>query len=111
MKSRREFNPDYKAQIVLEVLREEQTLSEIAAKYNINAKQLGNWKAEFLDKAGRVFAQNRIEKETARKIEEFEEKERDYQAKVGQLTLENDFLKKSCTKLYGSGWEAKFGFK
>ena len=94
MKGRREYNPDYKAQIVLEVLREEQTLSEIAAKYNINAKQLGNWKKEFLDKAGRVFVQNRIEKETARKIVEFEEKEREYQAKVGQLTPENDFLKK-----------------
>ena len=92
MTKRREYNPDYKAQIVLEVLREEQTMSEIAAKYGINVKQLGNWKSEFLSKAGRVFAQNRIEKETAKKIEEFEAKERSYQAKVGQLTLEVDFL-------------------
>jgi hypothetical protein len=39
------------------------------------------------------------------------ERERDYQAKVGQLTLEVDFLKEAYKKLYGTGWENNTGFK
>jgi len=111
MTSRREYNPDYKAKIVLEVISGEKTLSEIASNYGINVKQLGNWKKEFIDKAGRVFSQNRIEKETEKKIKEFEEKEQQYQAKVGQLTLEVDFLKKKHEQMYGTGWETKVGYK
>jgi len=111
MTKRREYNPDYKAKIVLEVISGEKTLSEIASNVGINVKQLGNWKKEFIDKAGRVFAQNRIEKEMEKRIKEFEEKEQQYQAKVGQLTLEVDFLKKKHEQMYGSGWEAKVGYK
>jgi len=111
MGKRREYTPEYKARIVIEVLREESTMSEIAAREELNVKQLGNWKTEFLGNAGRAFSQSRDEKAMARQVSELQEKERDYQAKVGQLTLEVDFLKKSCDKLYGSGWKEKYGYK
>jgi len=111
MKQRREFTPEYKAKLVIEVLREEKTMSEIASREGINLKQLSNWKSEFLENAGRVFSQSRDEKAAARQVSEMQEKEREYQAKVGQLTLEVDFLKKSCDKLYGPGWKEKYGYK
>jgi len=111
MPTRREFTPEYKAKLVVEVLREETTMSEIASRESINLKQLSNWKTEFLENAGRAFSQSRDEKAASRKVEELKERERDYQAKVGQLTLEVDFLKKSCEKLHGPGWEAKYGYK
>jgi len=111
MNKRREYTAEYKARIVLEVLREEHTMSEIASRESINLKQLSNWKSEFVENAGRVFSQSRDRKAAAREIAEFKEKERDYQAKVGQLTLEVDFLKGAHKKLLGTGWEAQLGIK
>jgi len=111
MRKRRDYTPEYKAKIVLEILSEENTIGEIGSREGISTNQLGNWKREFLENAGRVFAQSRIEKEAEKRVKEMEERERDYQAKVGQLTLENDFLKKKHEQIYGKGWEDKLGFK
>jgi transposase-like protein len=111
MAQRREYTPEYKARLVIEVLREEQTMSEIASREGIHLKQLSNWKIEFLENAARVFSQSRDEKAAARQVAELKEKEQEYQAKVGQLTLEVDFLKKKHEQIYGPGWEAKVGFK
>ena len=111
MTKRREYSPEYKAKLVVEVLREEQTMSEIASREGINVKQLGNWKTEFLENAGRAFSRSRDEKEAARELAQVRDREREYQAKVGQLTLEVDFLKGVHEKIHGIGWEAKFGYK
>ena len=111
MRKRREYTPEYKAKIVLEVLKEEKTISEIASREGIHTNQIGNWKREFLENAPRVFAQSRNEKEATKQVEEMKETERDYQAKVGQLTLEVDWLKKKHEQVYGPGWETKLGFK
>ena len=51
MGKRREF----KVKVVMELLREEQTLGEIAAAYEINPNQLATWRREFLEKAPGVF--------------------------------------------------------
>ena len=42
MQKRKAYTPEYKAKLVIEVLREEKTLSEIASREGINPKQLGN---------------------------------------------------------------------
>jgi len=111
MPKRREYSPEYKAKLVIEVLREESTISEIASRENINVKQLSNWKAEFMDNSARAFSRSRDEKAAARQVEEMKDRERDYQAKVGQLTLENDFLKSVYKKLSGHEWETRNGRK
>ena len=56
MEKRRYFTSEEKAKIVIEVLREERTLNEIAAEYEIHPNQLSRWKAEFMSNAGRVFS-------------------------------------------------------
>jgi len=111
MKKRREYTPDYKASLVIEVLREEQTLSQIASREVINIKQLSNWKSEFLENASRAFSRSRDEKEAAQQVLELKERERDYQAKVGQLTLEVDFLKEAYKRLHSPRREAKLCIK
>ena len=111
MKKRREYTAEYKAKLVIEVLREEATISQIASREGINPNQLGNWKKEFIQNAARAFSQSRDEKVAEAKVEEMLEMERAYQAKVGQLTLEVDFLKKKHEQVYGPGWETKVGFK
>jgi transposase-like protein len=67
MRKRREYSPEYKSKLVIEVLREEQTLSEIASRENVNSKQLSNWKSEFLENAARAFSRSRDEKAAAHK--------------------------------------------
>ena len=111
MPKRREFSPEYKAKLVIEVLREETTMSEIASRENINVKQLSNWKTEFMDNSSRAFSKSRDEKAASRELEDMKERERDYQAKVGQLTLENDFLKGVYKKISGHDWEVRNGKK
>lgn len=110
MGKRKEYTAEYKTKLVLEVLREEKTMSEIASREGIGLNQLSNWKREFLDNAAMVFSRNRDAKDVARQAELQKQKELEVQAKIGQLLLENDFLKKSCEKLLGPGWEAKNGY-
>jgi len=56
MNKRRRFTPEQKAKIVMEVLREERTLNEIAAENEIHPNQLSRWKAEFIRNAARAFS-------------------------------------------------------
>ncbi|MCL1914516.1 MAG: transposase [Eubacteriaceae bacterium] len=83
MAKRREYSPEYKAKLVIEVLREETTMSEIASRENISLNQLSNWKSEFLENSPRAFSRSRDEKASARRIGEMEELEKEYQAKAG----------------------------
>jgi len=108
---RREYTAEYKAKIILEIIAGDKSTSQIASRENINPKQLQNWKKEFCDNAAKAFAGNKAEKE-AEKLEKqrISEKER-LEKKVGQLTLEVDFLKEFCDRNGGLGWEEKFGYK
>ena len=109
MESRREYPPEYKARIALEMLREDNTPSEIASREQINVKQLYNWRTELIDNAHRIFAGNREEKEFTKKQREFEEREQELMAKVGQLTLENDWLKKKSAEFIVPRREVRSG--
>jgi len=60
MEKRRNFKPEEKAKIVIEILKEEKTLNEIAAEYEIHPNQLSRWKAEFLNNAGRAFSKKQM---------------------------------------------------
>ncbi|AUS98022.1 hypothetical protein CDQ83_12820 [Clostridium thermosuccinogenes] len=92
MEKRRNFTPEEKAKIVIEVLREEKTLNEIAAEYEIHPNQLSRWKAEFISNAGRVFSKETDEVE---KVKQAYEKEKDELLKqIGQLSYEVNWLKK-----------------
>ena len=87
------YTSDFKAKVVIEVIQGEKSLSEIASKYNLNPNMVRNWKAEFLENAKTVFENpTRAEKE-ARRTEEALKKESDRMLKkIGQLTIERDFL-------------------
>lgn len=91
---RRNFTSGFKTKVVLELLRGERELNEIAATYEIAPNQLRNWKAEFLDNADIVFDRKRDSK--LREELDLKQRESDQLAKkVGQLTIEVDFLKKT----------------
>lgn len=108
---RRQFTADFKTKIVLEILREEKQLGDIATEHEVSPNQLRNWKKEFLENATKVFSESKIEKELHAKEKALDEERNDLMAKVGQLTIENDWLKKKYGQVFGSDWEAKSGYK
>ena len=93
--TRKTYTAEYKTKLVLEVIREESRLEEIAAANEINPNMLRNWKQEFLKNASSVFSQNesKAAKRAEQKKEAALEKEKTKMLKkIGQLTLERDFL-------------------
>ena len=97
MEKRRRFKPELKAEVVLEVLREEKTLSEIAADYGVHPNQLSRWKAEFIRNAARAFSKVADEVE---KVKQSYEREKDELLKqFGQLSYEVNWLKKKSGRL------------
>jgi len=108
---KREFTAEYKAKIVVEVLKEEKMVSEIASREGINRTQLQKWKKEFIENAARVFSQSKVEKVAQKELGQAKDLEDNLMKKVGQLTIEVDWLKKKSGQLLGSDWETKSGFK
>jgi transposase len=88
-KSRRKFSAEFKAKVALEAIRERHTVEELARQYELHPTQINTWKREFLAKAASVFSGP--DPETEAKKESDTEK---LFAKIGQLEIENDWLKK-----------------
>lgn len=86
--TRRKFTSKFKTKVVLECLKERHSLSELAQKYEIHPNQISTWKREFLDGAEQVFTKGK----KSAKSETEQEKDRLLKA-IGQLKVENDFLK------------------
>ena len=98
---KKSYTPEEKAKIVLELLTENKTTSEIASKYGIGIRLIQQWRKDLLENIGRVFGETRIEKDMKNKEKELEEKERILKEKVGELTIENDWLKKKSAEIFG----------
>jgi len=90
--TRRTYTPEYKAKLVIEVLQGEKELNTIAAENGISPNMLRNWKAEFLENAGRAFDSSRQAKEARRKEADLKKIQAQMLKTIGQLTLERDFL-------------------
>ncbi len=87
MTTRRRFTADFKARVALEALRGDRTVQEIAAKHKVHPNQVSTWKRQAIDGLGEVFSNGA---DRARSGYEAEVKE--LHAKIGELTVVNDFL-------------------
>ncbi|KXX66716.1 transposase [Flammeovirga sp. SJP92] len=94
MKSKRKFTSEFKAKVALEAIKDLQTTTELAQKYDLHPTQISTWKKEFLDGASSVFEKSR-EKKKLQKVSEGKEDE--LYAKIGKLQVELDFLKKALS--------------
>ena len=92
MNKRKKYTPAEKAQIVLEVLREEETLAVIAGKYGVCQQLISRWKSEFVENMAAVF--DKKANETTKLKAEHEAEKEALVSKIGQLTLDVDWLKK-----------------
>ena len=93
-RARRNFSAKFKSELVIELLKEEKDLNTIASENNIQPNLLRNWKKKFLDKASVVFDDSREDNLKEKLALERKEKA-EYAKKVGQLTMQVDWLKKN----------------
>ncbi len=88
---RRNHAPAFKAKVALEAAKEESTLTELAQRFDVHPNQITQWKQQLLDRVPEVF-------ETSAPPEARPVDVSTLHAKIGQLTLENDFLEGALTK-------------
>jgi putative transposase len=89
---RKTYSAEFKAKVVLEVLEAELTLNQIASKYELLPANVKNWKKMFLENISLAFDKSAVVKEYKDKIEVLQSSNDNLAKKVGNLTVEKDFL-------------------
>jgi len=85
-RTRRNHSPAFKAKVALAALKGEKTLADLAQQFDVHVNQITQWRSQLLDGATGVFEQSKSEG-AAPAIDL-----KSLHAKIGELTLENDFL-------------------
>jgi transposase len=88
-KTRRKFSAEFKAKVVLEALRERSTIEELARKHELHPNQINTWKKEAVANMSSVFGADKSDDAA-----DHEKQTEKLYAQIGQLKVENDFLKK-----------------
>lgn len=95
MKKRKQYSPAFKAKVALETLKEEKSIAQIASDYDIHPTMVNALRRELLENLPAVFEDGRKKKDSD---DPAKLTDRLYK-QIGQLKVENDFLKESCDKL------------
>ena len=91
-RTRQKHSGTFKTKVVLEALQEREPIAVIAQKYSIHPVQIARWKKEFIERAPHLFDRGVSEPIEQTDVEKL-------YAKIGQLEMERDFLKKNLLKL------------
>lgn len=99
-RKRRNHKPDFKAKVALSALKGDMTLAELSAKYDVHQNQITEWKRHLLEDAGQAFGSEKASVDAEGIIQSLH-------ARMGQLTVANDFLEQGLTRIHGprgKGW-------
>ena len=94
MTKRRRFTADFKAKVALDALRGDLTIQQIAARHKVHPNQVSTWKRQAMDGLGAVFSNGAGEAGS-----EHEAAVHDLHAKIGELTVERDFLARGLARV------------
>ena len=89
-KSRRKFTSTFKSKVAIEALKERQTLNELAKRFEVHPNQISQWKRDFFENASKAF-EGKSEQSNTEDIDKL-------YRKIGELEMENDYLKKNLWK-------------
>jgi transposase len=90
---RRNHAPAFKAKVALAAIKGEKTLAELAQQFDIHPNQITQWKAQLLEGAAGIFGAEARSEPAAPAVDL-----KSLHAKIGELTLENDFLEGALSK-------------
>ncbi len=88
---RRNHAPGFKAKVALEALKGEQTIVELSQRFQVHPNQITEWKKQLLEHAPDIFSKDR-------KVDQVPNV-KDLHAKIGQLSMENDFLSGALVRI------------
>ena len=94
MTTRRRFTGDFKAKVALEALRGDRTIQEISARNKVHPNQVSMWKRQAMDGLGAMFSNG-----ADRARMDHDTEVHDLHAKIGQLTVERDFLARGLARV------------
>lgn len=92
MTKRNRYTPEFKSQIVLEIFKEEKSLSELASHHGIHVNQLRQWKKAVLEQLPQLFTKENKKQDLL--ISNYEDQIQNLYAEVGKLTTHLSWLKK-----------------
>ena len=92
-RSRRNHSPTFKAKVSLAAIKGEKTLAELAQQYDVHPNQITAWKAHLVEAASGLFGSGGAASNPPPAIDV-----KTLHAKIGELTLEKDFLSSALTK-------------
>ena len=88
---RRNHSPAFKAKVAMDAIKGERTLAELAKRHDVHANQITTWKTQMLERMHEVFESSGQSSTPQVDVKELH-------AKIGELTLENDFLEGALNK-------------
>lgn len=94
-RKRRNHSAVFKAKVALAAVRGEKTLAELAEQFDVHSNQIQDWRRKLLDNADELFNRH------GRSGDELEPKVKELHAKIGQLTMERDFLEQGLERIHG----------
>jgi transposase len=92
-RARRNHTPAFKAKVALAAVKNDRTIAQLAEQFDVHPNQVALWKDQLVDGAVDVFERGGHGKPTAPEVDI-----KTLHAKIGELTLENDFLERALGK-------------
>lgn len=94
-RKRRNHSSVFKAKVAVASIKGEKTLAQLSEQFDIHANQIQEWRRRLLDNVEALFGRG------AQRKEETEGTIKDLHAKIGQLTMERDFLEQGLERIHG----------
>jgi transposase len=94
-RKRRNHSASFKAKVAVAAIREDKTLAELSEQFDVHQNQIQDWRRKLLDQADQVFGRG------GASPSESEHKVKELHAKIGELTMERDFLEQGLERIHG----------
>ena len=94
-RKRRNHSASFKAKVAVAAIRGDKTLADLSEQIDVHQNQIQDWRRKLLDQADQVFGRK------GASPYESEHKVKELHAKIGQLTMERDFLEQGLERIHG----------